>query len=204
MATVPDATPQERALLRYDNGAVALHWIAAALILTQIWVGWTFHEMERGPARGEWFTWHKTLGVVILLLGLARLGWRLGHKPPPYPESLPRWERLAATWNHRLFYALIIGLPLTGLAAVSGGAQEATTGLVGGIPFPLIPGLSEELGDGAGDVHEVLVKLTLALLAIHVLAALKHQFVDPSRVAGRMPPFRAPGHESAHPRDGTE
>lgn len=201
MATVPEATPQQRALLRYDNGAVALHWITAVLLLTQIWVGFTFHGMERGPERMEMFIWHKTLGVLILLLALVRLAWRLGHKPPPYPEDLPRWERLAATWNHRLFYAIIIILPLTGLAAISGGAEESTTGLVGGIPFPLIPGLSEDFGDAMGDFHELLVTGTLILLAIHVLAALKHQFVDRSRVAGRMPPFRAPGHESALPRD---
>lgn len=199
MATVPESAPQRDLLLRYTNGAVALHWLTAAVIVAQIYVGFTFHGMERGPARGEWFDWHKTLGVIILLLGVARLAWRLTHKPPPYPPELPRWERIAATWNHRIFYLLIIALPLTGLSAISGGADQSMTSLVGGVPFPLIPGLSEGFGDAMGDLHEQLVTITLVLLALHVAAALKHQFVDRSRAAGRMPPFSSG--EPARPRD---
>lgn len=193
--TVPEAVPQPDTILRYNNGAAALHWITALLVLLQVYVGFTFHGMERGPARGEWFEWHKTIGATILILALVRLAWRLAHKPPPYPPELPRWERVAAVWNHRAFYFLLIALPLTGLTAVSGGADEATTGLALGLRLPLIPGISEGFGDWAGETHEMLVKITIALLVIHVAAALKHQFFDRSRAEGRMPPFRE--------RDGT-
>jgi cytochrome b561 len=201
MATVPEATPQTDALLRYTNGAIALHWIMAALVLTQVYVGFTFHGMERGPDRSEWFTWHKTIGATILVLALIRLAWRLTHKPPPYPVEMANWERVLGTWNHRIFYVLLIALPLTGLAAVSGGAENATTALVGGIPLPLIPGLSDDVGDGAGDLHGLLVTLTIALLILHVAAALKHQFIDRSRIAGRMPPFRPPAGTEVRPVD---
>lgn len=191
--SVPKAVPQPDVILRYNNVAAAIHWITVLLVLTQIYVGFTFHEMERGPARGEWFEWHKTIGVTILLVTLVRLAWRLMHEPPPFPPELPRWERFAAVWNHRAFYVLLIVLPLTGLIAISGGADQATTRLAFDIPFPLIPGLSEDFGEGAGELHELLVKITIALVVIHALAALKHQFVDSRRVgrsAGRMPPFR--------------
>lgn len=202
--TVPDTSAQSDKLLRYNGGAVFLHWLTALLVLAQIYIGFTFHGMERGPARGDWFTWHKSVGVTILLLALVRLAWRLTHKPPPFPSELPRWERLAAVWNHRIFYVILIALPLGGLLAVSGGADEATTGLVGGLRFPLIPGISESLGDVAGEAHELLVKLTIALLVIHVAAALKHQFVDGKRVgrvAGRMPPFKPTDHSPTAPVD---
>lgn len=192
MTTVPEATDQRRLLLRYDDGAIALHWLTAALVVAQIYVGFVFADMERGPARGEWFTWHKTLGAAILVLSLARLAWRLAHKPPPFPDSLPRWERVAATWNHRLFYFLLLALPLTGLATISAG-KSGVTKLLGGIPLPLIPGLPEAAGDTLGGLHELLVFVTIALVILHVAAALKHQFVDRARAAGRMPPFRAPG-----------
>ena len=200
MATVPEAVPQPEVIRRYDNGAVLLHWLTAALVLAQIYVGVTFHEMERGPARGLWFEWHKTLGAAILILALIRLGWRLLHKPPPFPPELPRWERLAAVWNHRIFYVLLIALPLTGLLAISGGADQATTGLVGGLRLPLIPGISEDAGEGAGELHELLVKLTVALLVLHVGAALKHQFFDRTRAEGRMPPFRTRDRTPTAPR----
>jgi cytochrome b561 len=195
MATVPEAAPQPETILRYNNGAVLLHWLTVVLLLTQVYVGFTFHNMERGPERSEWFTWHKTIGATILLLAIVRLVWRLMHKPPPFPPELARWERIAAVWNHRAFYFLLIALPLTGLLAISGGADEATTRLAGGIPLPLIPGLSEALGDTFGGVHEALVRITIALILIHVAAALKHQFFDRSRAEGRMPPVRE--------RDGT-
>jgi cytochrome b561 len=191
--TVPEAMPQPDVILRYNNVAAAIHWITAAFVILQVYVGFTFHNMDRGPERSEWFTWHKTIGATILVLALIRLAWRLAHKPPPFPPELPNWERHAAVWNHRAFYFLLIALPLTGLSAVSGGADEAFTRLAGGIPLPLIPGLSEDFGEGAGTVHEWLVKITLALVVIHVAAALKHQFVDSRRIgrtAGRMPPFK--------------
>ena len=194
MATVPEATDQRGALLRYNNGAITLHWLTLALVLTQLYLGFTFADMERGPARTELFTWHKTVGATILVLSLIRLAWRLMHKPPPFPESLPRWERIAAVWNHRTFYFLLIALPLTGLATISAG-HSGTTRLAGGIPLPLIPGIPESAGDGLGDTHMLLVFITLALVVLHVAAALKHQFIDHARAAGRMPPFQAPGHE---------
>lgn len=189
MASVPDATEQARPL-RYTSVAVALHWLTAALILWQLYLGFVFHDLPRGPERGAWFDWHKTVGVTILLLALARLGWRIANPPPPFPDSLPRWERLAATVNHLAFYALIIAIPLTGLAAAS--SRGGPIALLGGITVPAIPGIDAATGDAAGGVHEALIFLTLALLAIHVAAALKHQFFDRNKAAGRMPPFSAP------------
>ena len=127
MPMAPEATDQVR-LLRYNNKVVALHWIIAALVIVQLWLGYTFHRLlPPGPERMEFFTWHKTVGATILLLTLIRLGVRLINPPPPYPEELPRWERQLAVWNHRLFYFLLIVIPLTGLIAVSGKAKGPTT-----------------------------------------------------------------------------
>ncbi|HEU4961553.1 MAG TPA: cytochrome b [Sphingomonas sp.] len=198
MATVPHATDQRRVLLRYNDTAIALHWLTVVLILAQLYVGFTFADMPRGPQQAQWFTWHKTIGATILVLSLIRLAWRLAHEPPPFPEDLPRWERIAAVWNHRIFYVLLIALPLTGLATISAG-HAGTTSLLGGVPLPLIPGVTEPAGDTLGGVHEALVFITIALVVLHVAAALKHQFVDRARVAGRMPPFRTPGDEPVEP-----
>jgi cytochrome b561 len=191
MTSVPEAVPQDP-VRRYSNGAVAFHWITAALVLTQVVIGFAFAEfMDKGPARSEMFTWHKTLGATILLLTIARLVYRLKNPPPPFPPELPRWERLAAVWNHRAFYVLLIALPLTGLIAVSGHADTWFTPLVGGAPLPVVPGVSPETGDMSGDVHVILVYSTIALLLLHVAAALKQQFFDRTRqTSGRMPPFQ--------------
>lgn len=190
MASVPEAVPQQP-LRRYSNVAVAFHWIVAALVLLQLWLGFSFAEVPPGSERGALFTWHKTMGASILLLALLRLTYRLRNPPPPFPPELPRWERLAAVWNHRLLYLLLIALPIGGLVAVSGSAKGPTTPLLGGIQLPVIPGVSEALGEAAGEAHEIGAFLIIALLLLHVAAALKQQFFDrPGRMAGRMPPFR--------------
>ena len=195
MATVPEVREQHP-LRRYSNVAVSLHWITVLLVLTQVWLGFTFAEMERGPGRAMYFTWHKTVGATILVLSIIRLLYRLKNPPPPFPPELPRWERVVAVWNHRAFYFLLIALPLTGLIAVSGRADTWSTPLVGGIPLPVVPGVSESTGEMSGGVHEVLVFTTLALLLLHIGAALKQQFFDrPGRMSGRMPPFQPRTHE---------
>jgi cytochrome b561 len=197
MATVPDAVPQSP-IRRYSNVAVTFHWVVVALVLTQVAIGFTFAELlPRGPEQHALFTWHKTLGALILLLTLARLGYRLKNPPPPFPPELPHWRRIVAVWNHRLFYLMLILLPLTGLIAVSGGAKTWFTPLVGGIPLPVVPGISEDTGDTSGDVHMLLVYTTIALLLLHVGAAIYQQFFVHERTAGRMPPFQAPGGEEA-------
>lgn len=190
MDRMVDETTAGGPVRRYSNAAVAVHWITAALVLFQIWLGLSFADMAQGSERGQLFTWHKTIGATILLLTLARLTYRMMNPPPPFPEDLPRWERFAAVWNHRLFYILLIGLPIGGLIAVSGGAHGPTTPLIGGIPMPVIPGVSKAMAGTAGDVHSALAWVLMALIALHAAAALKHQFFDHNRASGRMPPFR--------------
>lgn len=176
------------AAIRYRSIVVWIHWITVALLVTQVVLGFTFHNMERGPDRTEVFMWHKTLGATILLLAFIRLGVRLLNPPPPYPQDFPRWERALAVWNHRIFYVMLIALPLTGLAAVSGRAEDGKVDLLLGLELPAIPGIGED--NAFGDVHEWLVYTTLVLIVLHAGAALKNQFIDRGPIAGRMPPFR--------------
>jgi cytochrome b561 len=192
MASVPETAPQD-AVLRYSNTAVALHWITVVLVLLQAYLGFTFALSGPGPARDGIFIWHKTIGIVILLVALARLAYRLKNPPPPFPPELSAWERVAAVWNHRMFYALLIAMPIVGFVAVSGYASGPTTPLLGGIEVPVIPGISKDIGDVAGEVHELAAYLLVALIVLHVAAALKHQFVDKWRGSARMPPFTSHG-----------
>jgi cytochrome b561 len=191
MSSVPDAVPQDT-ILRYSNVTVAFHWTTVALVLLQIWLGFAFHGAEPGPARAELFTWHKTVGALILLITVARLAYRLTNPPPPYAPDLPKWERIAGTWNHRLFYLLLIALPLGGLVAVSARAEGPTTDLAFGIPLPVIPGVSEQAGEIAGGVHVAAAFFLIAFIVLHAAAGLKHRFFDKYPSSARMPPFWSP------------
>ena len=176
--------------IRYRKIVMWIHWITAILVVMQVYIGFTFHDLPRGSEeRAFVFGWHKTWGALILILALVRLAVRLINPPPPFPSDYPAWKRAAAVWSHRSFYVLLIALPLTGLAAVSGRAEDGWVPLQLGLQLPAIPGIPKE--NGFGDVHEVLVFVTLALVALHVLAALYNQFVDRGPVAGRMWPFKS-------------
>jgi len=177
-------------LRRYSNVAVTLHWLIVLLLLLQVWLGFTFADMPKGPDRMAFFTWHRTVGATILVLTLIRLGYRLANPPPPYPAEMPAWRRTAALWSHRLLYFLLITLPLTGLIAVSGHTKTWFTPLIGGIPLPVVPGIDEATGELSGGVHEFLVWTTIALLVLHIGAALYEQFIASCGVAYRMPPLR--------------
>lgn len=188
--TDPDSVP----VRRYSNTAVTIHWITVLLVLFQIWLGLSFADMERGPAQDNLFNWHKTIGALILLATIGRLTYRLTNPPPAQAHDLPKWERVAGLWNHRIFYLLLIGLPIGGVVAVSGHANgAATTPLLGGVPLPLIPGVTKDMGELAGNAHGLLAWALIALIVVHLSAALKHQFFDRVPSAGRMPPFR-PSH----------
>ena len=192
MTSVPD-TARQSSVLRYSNTAVTFHWITVLLVLFQVYLGFRFGLSDPSPARDEIFIWHKTTGAVILLLTLTRLAYRLKNPPPPFPLDLPAWERFAAVWNHRLFYLLLIAMPIVGFIAVSGYANGPTTPLLGGIEVPVIPGISKNAGDLAGEIHEMAAYLLVFLILVHIGAALKHQFIDHWRGSARMPPFTSNG-----------
>ena len=174
-----------RDVIRYRPIVIAIHWITALFVIAQIVIGLKFADMPKGLARTDLFAWHKTVGVIILLLALIRLSVRLMNPPPPYPSDVPKWERAVAVWSHRLFYFLIIALPLTGLAAVSKKAVGGMTELQAGLKFPVVP------VPALGEAHVLLAWSLIVLLVLHVGAALKNQFVSTTDVADRMPPFRS-------------
>ena len=179
-------------LRRYSNAAAIFHWVTVVFVLFQLWLGFSFADLEEGARRTDLFTWHRTIGAVILILALARLTYRMTNPPPPYPPELPAWERVAGTWSHRLLYLLLIGLPIGGLLAVSGQTNGPTIALLGGIRIPKVPGISEQFGELAGEAHSAGAWGLCALIALHAAAALKHEFIDRNRAAGRMPPFKDP------------
>ena len=180
---------------RYTGVAVALHWLIAVSILFQIMLGWRMDDHGNSAVTFLVFQLHKSIGITILLLSLARLGWRLANPPPPLPAQLKPWERWLAHATHLGFYAIMIGLPLTGWLLVSASKTNIPTLLYGVLPWPHIPGVAElappaklvwhkvgELG------HGLLAKLTYLLLALHVAGALKHQLVDRDGTLARMIP----------------
>lgn len=171
----------------YTRTAIALHWLVAVLILAALPLGLTMTEMPLSPQKLKFYSWHKWLGVTVFLLVLLRLVWRATHRPPPLPASLPAWQRQAASATHWLLYALMLTIPLSGwLMSSAKGFQTVYLGL---IPIPDLLAKDEALGEILATVHAVLAYSLMALLTVHVAAAVKHHWVDRDEVLGRMLPW---------------
>ena len=172
---------------RYDTVAMSLHWFIAALLVFMLFFGEELMEAEESSSTLA-PSLHVSIGSTILVLTVLRLVWRLINPPPAYPAGMASWEQMAAKAMHVIFYALLIGIPLTGWLAMPKFLSEegATTGitLFGAFPLPGAP----NLGFPMKGLHEFGSNIGIVLLALHVLAALKHHFINRDDVLRRMLP----------------
>lgn len=167
---------------RYSRGAILLHWIIAGLLAVNIAIGF---GMGNDASSFALVQFHKSLGISILLLTLARIAWRITHKPPPPAEKGPLGALAKAV--HVLLYAFMLGAPLTGWALVSTSSLNVPTMLFGVVPWPHLP-LDPAINEGVEEAHELLAFLGIGLFALHVAGALKHHFVNRDGVMARMAP----------------
>ncbi|MCJ2034955.1 cytochrome b [Methylobacterium sp. J-068] len=180
--------------LRYTRVAIALHWLTALAVLGLIGIGLVMtHGDLTAIRRFQLYQWHKSVGITVLGLSLLRLGWRLSHRPPPLPAALPRRERGGAHLAHLLLYALTLGLPLVGWALVSASPFNLPTMLFGTVPWPHLPVLPEMANKAAveawlKDIHAWGAWFLIALLLLHVGAALRHHWVLRDDTLRRMLP----------------
>lgn len=179
---------------RYSAIAILLHWTIAVLILANLLLGWRMGSLT-GMAQFDMFQLHKSVGITVLLLSIARLAWRLFNPPPPMLAPMKRWETFVAGASHWLFYVMMIGMPLTGWAMVSVSKYDFPTLLWKTIAWPHIGFLhtldaarKAQVEAVGGTGHLYLALGGSALIALHVGAALKHQFVNRDGVLGRMLP----------------
>lgn len=173
--------------VKYNPVAIALHWIIAVLMLYMLFPGHELIEVHKGETLSGWGpTAHASLGILILLLSLARIGWRLLHAAPPLPATMPGWQIKATAVTHGLLYLLMLAIPLFGwLALAPFGAERLDPGAV--TFFRLFPvDILPNLGEWTGELHEITGNLAKILIGIHVLAALKHQFIDKDGLMRRM------------------
>lgn len=190
------AMTAERA--RYTTVAISLHWLIALLAIGQIAGGLYIEELPKSAdaERFQLLQLHKSFGITILLLTLARLGWRLTHPVPPLPAAMPGWQKTAAKALHWGFYALLIGVPLGGWAIVSASplADTVKTYLFGVAPWPHLPFFSgvedrRDLAETFAEMHEIGAKVMIGMIVLHVGAAIKHWFMDNDGVLESMLPF---------------
>ena len=174
--------------VRYNGPAVALHWLIAVLIVCGFYLGWIMTDIPGfTPAKLKYFSWHKWTGVTVFMLAVARVLWRATHRAPALDSATPAWQKAAAHLVHGVLYLLMLAIPLSGyFYSSAAGIQVVYLGIV---PLPTFIGPDQALKATLRTVHVLLNYTLLALVAVHVLAALKHQFVDRDGLLARMIPF---------------
>ena len=169
-----------RQTARYSRVAMWFHWTIAVLVIVNLVIG-LLHDAIGGMGL------HKPIGLTILALTAGRIAWRLLHRPPPLPAHTPAWERAAAHATHWVLYLLMIAMPVTGWVMVSGAEVRRPLTLFGLFDIPYLP-VGRDAASLGHDAHALLGWLMLALVVLHVAAALRHWLVLRDGVFGRMAP----------------
>jgi cytochrome b561 len=170
----------------YTPTAKSLHWLVVALLIVQFAVAWTMPHIGRDTRPDTLINLHFSIGVLIVVLAVIRLGWKLTHQEPPPLAGIPPWQVASARVVHWLLYVLLFAVPILGwLNASWRGFPVAMFGLE-------LPKLIATRADGwrwTGDVHVLLANYgILGLVGLHVAAALYHRVVRNDRVLQRMLP----------------
>ena len=181
---------------RWGSVAQAFHWLIAALIVVQGAIGLTMVELGMTPTKVKVFALHKSIGLTVLALVLLRLAWRLTQRAPR-EVPMPRWQLAAARTSHFLLYVLILALPFSGWLFNS--AANFPLEWFGMFHVPsLTRGLDPVLKAFALRAHVVLFWVLVAVVVVHVFAALWHHFRQRDEVLLRMLPMS--GKRRALPR----
>ena len=175
----------------YTRTAIVLHWLIALMVLGQLSLGWWMIDIPKQPVgpRAWWFNVHKSIGLTIAMLVIVRILWRLTHPAPPLPDTLPSWQRLAAKVSHFALYACLVIMPTTGYL----GSNFTKYPIVYfGHKLPHWGWDAPAAKELMSQIHYVTVIVFMTLIAIHVLAAIKHLVVTRDGVFQRMWSWRRP------------
>lgn len=160
---------------RYGGVARLLHWLTAVLVLAMVPAGFIMIRVGPGTLQNSLFDFHRSAGVVLMVLTLVRLFWRLRHPPQPLPASVPIWQRRAAEAVHAGLYGFLLINPLIGWLATS--AYGATIKVFGLFSLPPLTGQDRDLATSLFGLHMVLGLALTGLVLLHVAAALHHHFI---------------------------
>lgn len=169
---------------RYGLVAIAFHWLIALLVISLLCVGLYMVTLTLSPLKIELFHYHKEFGTLVLILACLRWGWRLANTTPVLPSHMPFWQQWAAHASHYLLYVLLFAMPITGwLVSSAAGLLPSFFGL---FVLPSLIAPNQELTHLFGWMHQWLAYSLIALLCVHIGAALEHHFVEKDDILRRM------------------
>ncbi|MSP66504.1 MAG: cytochrome b [Alphaproteobacteria bacterium] len=171
---------------RYTPVARAFHWTTAALVLTMVPLGLALSELRQGRIQDFGYDLHRSIGVVLFPLVVARLLYRLSHPAPPLPATMPAWQQRAAMTVHGALYLLLLLNPLVGWWGTSAYGAPITVFWLFALP-PLVA-KNQGLGEAILYWHGWTGLSLATLIAAHIGAALQHHLIQRDGILRRMWP----------------
>lgn len=178
---------EEAGVVRFGNIAIALHWLVALLVFSGWGLGMYMTDLKLSPEKLKLYSWHKWIGISVLILACLRVGWRVTHPAPPANPAHPLWQRRAAAAAHLALYLLMFAIPLSGWMFSS--ASGYPVKYFGLIPLPDLVAKSKELADVLKEVHETLAILLALIVGVHLAGALQHHLLHRDDTLARMLPW---------------
>jgi cytochrome b561 len=168
----------------YGFTSIWLHWISAGLVAVLFLSGQFVEDMSRGADKSELMAVHQSLGMLLFIVVLARLLWRLGQGfPDPVDKQNSVLTKLSRAW-HWILLGFLMAIPVSGYLLAETGLEDLN--FFGLLALPDLIGSSRGVHEFFEEIHETLSNLLLPLIAIHVLAALKHHYLDRDGTLKRM------------------
>ncbi|TKB16934.1 MAG: cytochrome b [Mesorhizobium sp.] len=163
---------------RYGWAMIILHWLIGAIFIGQFVLGFVMVRIESQRTSFELIQLHKSFGFLLLGLIILRIAWRLGNAAPALPVSVGTLERKAAPLAHFALYVFQIALPLSGWALVSVSTLEIPTMPFNQFVMPNLPLTESDAAESFWSAtHRYLAYAGIALVALHIAAALRHHFL---------------------------
>jgi cytochrome b561 len=170
----------------YPGTSKLLHWLVAACVLTTAPVAIAMTRVSKGQIQDILYNFHKSLGVLILILMILRIINRLAVGALTAAPEIDPWQQTASSVVHTSFYVLLVAMPIVGYIANS--AYGAPLFFFGLFELPQIVSKNEALATQLFTIHRWVGWLVILLVLIHVSAALYHHFIRGDSVLKRMLP----------------
>lgn len=172
---------------RISWGALSrvFHWSLGLVIIGMLAYGWWMNHIAATPDRFFYRSIHADIGYVVLLLMIARLIWRSVNLMPAPPANSPAWEQLAARVSHAALYGVTILVATLGWAH-AGAHKPDYADWFGLFRVPQFTSTNKESADFFEHWHIYMAYVLIALVAIHILAALYHHFIKRDDVMSLM------------------
>ena len=172
-----------KALLYYGDTAKLLHWVIFILLAVEYGIGWFMPDLHGRTPPGAPMVFHMSVGTTILALMVLRLVWRLTH--PVAPESsLPTYQRRSSEAVHWLLYVTVLLTTLSGWLFASGRGYRIDWFYLARLP--MLTSQNRDLTRAIDGWHQIFEWTLLALIGLHILAALVHVFYYRDGVMSRM------------------